>query len=203
MPIDTSAHYELRTFSGSRDTLRQMREHCWGEQGEKSFKVRQLAEAIVRDVWGKDYLSEILAIRAFASTQLVYRPDPLHVELIKTPERIADEVATYGKAQCDCDEVAEMIACLLLCIGRYAEFAVVGFGHAGDFSHVFARGKEPKSRDIMILDPVAGQKEREMADRVTTYEIWSLDEWKEPMRGDDPYSLTGLNGWPSWPRRAA
>lgn len=179
MPLD-STHYELRTFSGSRDTLRQMRDHCWGEHGEKSLRVRQLAEEIVRDIWPKDYFSEMLAIRAFATSKIIYRPDPLHVELIKTPERIADEVTAYGKAQCDCDEIGQMIACLLLVLGRYADFAVVGFGKPGDYSHVFARGREPKSGETIILDPVAGQKEREMANRVTTYEIWSLDEWAEP-----------------------
>lgn len=166
----------LSRFTGSPDTLNKMREQAWGARGEQSMRVRAVTEDMVSGVRGKDYLSEILAIRNFGMTHLRYLNDPLHVELIKDPERIIDEVQTNGVALVDCDEIAEILATMLMQLGRLAEFVVVGFGAKGDYSHVFARCKEPKSGQWIVCDPVAGSDERTMLSRVTTYEIWSLDE---------------------------
>lgn len=166
----------LSRFNGSPDTLNKMREQAWGPRGEQSMRVRTLTEDVVSGVRPKDYLSEILAVRNFGMTHLRYLNDPLHVELIKDPERIADEVRANGIALLDCDEIAEMIATMLMQLGRVAEYVVVGFGAPGDYSHVFTRCKEPKSGQWIVCDPVAGSDERTMLSRVTTYEIWSLDE---------------------------
>jgi hypothetical protein len=166
----------LRRFTGSSDTLEQMRRHVWGERGEKSPIVRQMTEEVVAGIWPKDYLSEIIAIRNFNASHLRYTNDPLHVEYIKDPERLVTEIRLQGHALADCDEIAELIATMALQIGRVAEFVVVGFGAPGEYSHVFARVKEPKSGRMIVCDPVAGTDERTMLSRVTTFEIWSLDE---------------------------
>lgn len=166
----------LSRFTGSPDTLRKMQEQAWGERGEQSMRVRALTEDVISGVKGKDYQSEILAVRNFGATRLRYTNDPLHVELIKDPERIADEVYANGVALVDCDEIAQMIATMLMQVGRVAEYVVVGFGAPNEYSHVFSRVKEPKSGRWLVCDPVAGSDERTMLSRVTTFEIWSLDE---------------------------
>jgi len=168
---------QMGRFHGAPDTLNLMREHSWGEHGEHSVLVRMVLEEIVRGVRGKDYLGEILAVRNWVTQRLRYVNDPLHVEYVKTPQRLCEEVLTHGLALADCDEMAQLIGTFGLQLGRESEFVVVGFGDPGDYSHVFARIKEPKSGQWIICDPVAGSDERTMADRVTTYELWSLDEF--------------------------
>lgn len=168
--------HRLSGFRGSADTLNLMREQAWGERGEQSVVVRMALEDITRGLWPKDYQSEILAVRNFCTSHLRYVNDPLHVKYVKDPERLVSEIADYGVAQADCDEIAELIATFGLQLGRQAEYVVVGFGSPGDYSHVFARIKEPKSGKWIVCDPVAGTDERTMLERVTTYEIWSLDE---------------------------
>jgi hypothetical protein len=166
----------LSRFNGSPDTLNRMREQAWGPRGEQSMVVRALTEDVVSGIRAKDYMGEILAVRNFGMTHLRYLNDPLHVELIKDPQRIVEEIRENGRALVDCDESAELIATMLMQLGRKAEFVVVGFGAAGDYSHVFARVKEPKSGGWIVCDTVAGSDERTMLSRVTTYESWSLDE---------------------------
>jgi hypothetical protein len=75
-----------------------------------------------------------------------------------------------------CDDIATLIATMSLQLGRICEFVVAGFGEPGHFSHVFVRVLEPKSGQWIVCDPVAGTNERQMLQRVTTYETWSLDE---------------------------
>lgn len=170
----------LRPFHGSPDTLEQMRQNAWGARGEKSARVRMLTEQVVRDVQAKDYLGEILAIRNFCTPRIRYTNDPLHVEWVRDPEALAERIETAGVVLADCEEIAQMIATMALTLGRKAEYVVVGFGERGRFSHVFTRVQEPKTNQWILTDPVAGTDERSMADRVTTWQIWSLDEWNPP-----------------------
>lgn len=140
------------------------------------MRVRSLAETITRELQPKDYLGEILAIRNFATEHIRYVNDPLHVELVKDPERLIEEMAAHGKAAGDCDDIACFIGTLALCVGRMAEFVVVGFEGPGSYSHVFTRVLEPKSNNWIVCDPVAGSQESRMLSRVKTFETWSLDE---------------------------
>lgn len=165
----------LSSFRGSSDTLQKMREQVWGPRGEKSLVVRTVTEQIVRELFPKDYLSEILAIRNWCTVNLRYTNDPLHVEWIKDPQRLVEEYLAHGRAVADCDEIAELIACMALQLGRRAELVAVGFGSPGAYSHVFTRVQEPKTSQWIVTDPVAGTDTEQMLARVTTFEVWSLD----------------------------
>jgi hypothetical protein len=147
-----------------------------GERGEKSMLVRSMVEQIVRQVQPKDYLGEILAVRYWVTERVHYVNDPLHTELVKDAQRLVEEVAAHGSAIGDCDDMATIIATMALQLGRVAEFVVVGFGEAGQYSHVFTRVKEPRSGEWVVCDPVGGTDERGMLDRVTTFYTVSLDE---------------------------
>lgn len=175
MPLWTPAH-TLSGFTGHPDTLRAMKRAALGERGEQSLYVRLRTEDIVRRIQPKSYLSEILAIRYWATESVLYRNDPLHVELIKDPQRMLEEQQTVGIATGDCDDIATLIASMALQLGRQARFNVVGFGEAGAYSHVFASVQEPRSQKWIVTDPVAGTDERGMLERVTTYYIVSLDD---------------------------
>lgn len=147
-----------------------------GPRGEQSLFVRRVTENVIRLVQPKDYLGEILAIRYWVTEHIRYTGDPLHVELVRDPQALLEEINEHGVVTADCDEIALLIATMCMQLGRVVEFVVVGFGDPGHYSHVFARVREPRSEAFVVVDPVAGTDERGMLDRVTTYYVVSLDE---------------------------
>lgn len=173
--IDTPPH-TLSGFTGSSDTLRAMVRAAQGPRGEKSMLVRNMMEQVTLRIQGKDYLGEIVAVRNFVAERVSYKNDPLHVELVKDPQRLIEEIIQRGMAVGDCDDMACLIGTMCTQLGRVCEYVVAGFGAKGQFSHVFVRVKEPKSGQWICCDPVAGTDERNMLQRITTYETWSLDE---------------------------
>lgn len=166
----------LSGFTGAPDTVRAMVRQAQGARGEKSMLVRSVVERITSGLQPKDYLGEIVAVRNWVAENVRYLNDPLHVELVKDPQRLVEEVMAWGKASADCDEIACLIGTMCLQLGRIVEFVIVGFGAPGSYSHVFCRVLEPKSGKWIVCDPVAGTGERGMLQRVTTYKTWSLDE---------------------------
>lgn len=163
-------------FSGSPDTLKAMIRAALGPRGEQSMLVRTTGEQIVSGLRPKEYLGEILAIRNWVAEHVRYQNDSLHVEIVKDPQRLLEECQARGIAVEDCDGIALLIGALALTLGRHAEFIVAGFGEQGHYSHVFCRVKEPRSGEWIVCDPVAGDGEAEMLRKVTTYQVWSLDE---------------------------
>jgi hypothetical protein len=173
----------VRPFRGPRDTLAKMADHVLGDFGERSMLVRQFTEFVTRDVWPKSYLSEILAIRNVFVQLSPWRPgtplfkytnDPRHVELVKTPERMVREIRESGTTVVDCDEVASMAATMLCQVGRRVELVAMGFVPAS-LSHVAVRAEEPKTHQWILLDGIAGPREREAAGRVKELLTWNLD----------------------------
>lgn len=175
----TSFHapsYQLSGFHGSRDTLRAMVSAALGLHGERSSLVRSATEEAIGKLFPKAYDSEILSICFWAMQKVRYVNDPMHLELVKTPERLVTEIRQRGFARGDCDDIACLIATMCLQVGRNAQFVVVGFGDKGSYSHVFARVQEPRTKKWIVCDPVAGSDVRSMLNKVKTYQIWSLDE---------------------------
>lgn len=155
-----------------------------GPRGEKSYLVRQFTERVTQHVAPKDYLGEILAIRnvflmpspwLHDGTPLFrYSNDPRHVEWIKDPQRLVEEIHERGSTILDCDEVAVMGATMALQIGREVELVALGFS-PGELTHVGFRVKEPKTNTWIWIDPVAGPREREAAATAKEILPWSLD----------------------------
>ena len=173
-PIADAPPTVIRPFNGPADTVREMIRAVVGPRGEQSTLVRGVKDHIIRDVQPKDYLSEILAVRNFVHEKCKYSNDALGVEQVQDPERICDQIIKHGKAVCDCDDIATLMAALCRQLGRETEFIIVGFGRAGSYSHVFVRVKEPKSGQWIVLDPVAGTNEAAMLRRVTTHQVWKI-----------------------------
>lgn len=160
-----------------------MAEVTLGDRGERSILVRRFTEWVLRDVWPKDYLGEIIAIRNClvqpsptlrGVPMFRYVNDPRHVEMVKTPERMVTEIMQYGTTQTDCDEQAVQAATMALQIGRHPQFVALGFA-PGSLSHVACRVKEPKSDTWIWLDSVAGPRERDAASKAKEILTWDLD----------------------------
>lgn len=175
MPQLASPPTEWAHFEGPHTTIEYMRKAVLGPRGVRSLPLRLLVERIVAGLQPKDYLSEILAIRNFAHAHVRYLNDPLTVELVKDPERFVEEIARFGVAVGDCDDIATFLAAMGLALGREAEFVTVGFGEPGNFSHVFTRIREPKSKEWIVVDPVAGTDEDRMLRRVSTWKSHAID----------------------------
>lgn len=176
MPAFPAPSYQLAGFNGSRDTLHAMVVAALGPGGERSPLVRAATEEAVGKLFPKAYDSEILSICFWVTQKVRYINDPMHLEMVKTPERLVTEIRGKGFARGDCDDIACLIATMCLLAGRNAQFVVVGFGEKGQYSHVFARVQEPRTKKWIVCDPVAGSDVRAMLRKVKTYQIWSLDE---------------------------
>lgn len=176
LALSPPSSVSLGKFRGTPQTLKLMRDYAIGSEGEQSFLVRQFAEAVVRQIAPKDYLSEILALYGWAKApQFRYTNDALHVEQVKSPQRILMEVQTMGSSLVDCDDTATLLAAMALTLGRRVQFVVAGFGAPGVFTHVFTRIQEPRSREWIIVDPVAGTRDAEMANRVAHVEFVEVE----------------------------
>jgi len=172
----------IRDFKGPEDTLKAMGRLALGPRGEQSHVVRRFVEWVIRDVWPKDYLGEIIACRnvflqkspARQGMLFRYLNDPRHVEWIKDPQRQVEEIEQSGSTVVDCDEIACMIATMALQLGREVEFVALGFAPQ-QLTHVGARVKEPKSDTWIWCDAVAGPREREAAQTAKEVLTYSLD----------------------------
>jgi hypothetical protein len=173
----------IKPFRGAKDTLRLMSELALGDRGERSAVVRRFTEWIVRDIAPKDYLGEILAVRHSLVQPSPTRPgtpmfryvnDPRHVEFVKDPQRMVEEIMQDGTTAVDCDEQALMVACMAMQIGRRPQFVALGFS-PGQLTHVATRVQEPKSNEWIWMDSVAGPREREAAEKSKEILIWDLD----------------------------
>jgi len=171
-----SPPHQITGFNGPSSTLSGMVRAIQGPRGEQSMLVRSMTEEVIGELFPKDYVGEISAICNWVAEHIHYTNDPLHVELLKDPQRLVEEIQTRGYARGDCDDLACLIATMALQVGRNAQLVVVGFGRKGDYSHVFARVQEPKSKKWIVCDPVAGSDVAGMLSRVTTFEVWSPDE---------------------------
>lgn len=176
LSLSPPGQVSLGKFRGTPQTLRLMIDYALGKEGEQSFMVRQAAESVVRSVPPKDYLSEILAIYGWAkSPKFRYTNDAYHVEQVKTPHRILTEVSSGGTSLVDCDDIATLIAAMALTLGRRCQFVVVGFGAPGVFTHVFTRVQEPRSKEWIAVDPVAGSRDVQMSKQVTQVDFVEVE----------------------------
>lgn len=178
------SHYNRATgttepYRGTDQTVAKMVQLVKGPRGERSLKVRRHAEQLVGNVRPKDYSSEVIAICRWWGNAARYTRDPLHVEMVRDPERLVDD-ALAGKLAADCDDMAVAIGASCLCIGAPIQFVTVGFRPRTRYepkvhTHVFVRAKDPRTGQWWVLDPVAGRRTANMLRRVKQYTIFEVD----------------------------
>lgn len=173
----------MRTYKGPADTLDEMAKNILGPNGERSIEVRRFTEWVIGEVTAKDYLGEILTLRNMLVQPSPFRPgvplirftnDPSHVEFLRTPERMVKDIIANGTVACDCDEYTCLAAAMLLAIGRGVELVAMGFA-PGSLSHVALRAREPKTGQWILVDGVAGPRERDAASKAVELMVRSLE----------------------------
>lgn len=189
-------------YRGTPQTVVKMFEIADGDRGQRSFKIRERAEDVIRYVRPKDYWSEMLAIYYWAcGPQFRYTRDPRKVEQIKDPMRMLWEIDRYGITLVDCDEYSTFLRSTIGSIGGKTRFATVGFrpkdsgkinqklfddpvfnlmtsSHPrlpGPFTHVFAQALKPGGIWVTI-DPVAGPRTPKMHRRVKQFRIYENED---------------------------
>jgi len=129
-----------------KDVVEWMRK--FAHQGKVT--VRPLVEDICRDVVPGDYASEALAIYHWVCKNIRYMRDPHDVEYVKQPSEV------IRTASADCDEIACLIASMLMACGNQASFTLMCFGPTLIPSHVFCSVMTPTGP--VPLDPVANRQ---------------------------------------------
>lgn len=165
-------------YRGTDHTVQRMIELMLGDRGERSLKVRRHTEQIVVNVRPKDYSSEMIAICRWWGNAGRYTRDPLHVEMLRDPERLVDDAAA-GKLAMDCDEYATAIGAGCLVLGTRVQIVTVGFrprlpGMSKVHTHVFVRGQDPRTKIWWVLDPVAGRRTAGMLKKVKQYTVFEV-----------------------------
>lgn len=201
-PVADNQHVRIERYRGTPQTVREMILLANGDRGQKSFKLRERVEDVIRHVRPRDYWSEVLAIYYWTcGPQFRYTRDPLRVEQVKDPLRMLWEIDTKGAALGDCDDLATFIMACIGAIGGEARIVTVGFRPVngrtprgtsmnepdlnlitsphprlpGPFSHVFCQAKKPRGGWV-TLDPVAGPRTESMHNRVKQARIYvSMD----------------------------
>jgi len=168
----------IEPYRGTDHTVAKMIELMLGPRGEQSNKVRRHTEQIVVNVRPKDYMSEMVAVCRWWGNAGRYTRDPIHVEMLRDPERLIDDV-NAGKAAVDCDDTAMAIGTGCMTLGARVQIVTVGFsarmpGAAKNHSHVFVRGQDPRSKIWWVLDPVAGRRTASMLKRVKQYTVFEV-----------------------------
>lgn len=96
--------------------------------GSRNPGIRLTAENIARPLPQRDFALETRAVEQWVRDRLRFTRDGLKVETLKTPQRILQEIAKYGRFVGDCDDASIIVATLLLCLGHQPAFQVLGRG---------------------------------------------------------------------------
>lgn len=120
----------------------------FAHKGKVDMRVRVLVEELCRQVESGDYASEALAIYYWVDRHIRYMRDIQNVEFLKEPGELVSGARTG-----DCDDIATLIAAMLLACGNECVFSLVSFNPAKVPSHVFCCVRTAEG--LIALDPVA------------------------------------------------
>lgn len=119
--------------AGIEETVRHMRRLVRDAEGRPL-----LARTAARIIAGaRTDGTAAVAIREWMDQHTRFEPDPVGVELIRTPEYMLEMVATTGEASGDCDDVAVLGAALGRAAGLPARFVLIGFRKGEPYQHVY------------------------------------------------------------------
>jgi transglutaminase-like putative cysteine protease len=103
------------------------------------------AKTVVSEVWGKDEIGQVKAIRRWVLEHTRFCRDPRGVELLHTPKWLLKTIELNYYAMIDCDDMAILTAALAKSIGLAARWIVLGFHDPkGPFTHVYTELGTPK-----------------------------------------------------------
>jgi len=149
------------------------------ERSSDALPVRALCEDLCAGLASKDYLSEYLAIYHCVLGRCRYMRDPRTIELVRKPAIIASEIMAGRVPSVDCDDEATFIAACIEAVGGTARIVTCAFRDMfydgrRQYSHVFVEAFEPKTREWIVLDPVAAERTKKMLRDIKAAKIWEI-----------------------------
>jgi hypothetical protein len=127
------------------------------ESAAGSPLVQRLARRIVLDagVPSHYYADEALAIGEYVKEKVRYSRDPEGYEQLQAPDLLINDIQA-GLAQGDCDDMALLVASLLLSIGHQPFFRMVRY-EAGDgpYAHIYVvdyEANQSGNKERIVLD---------------------------------------------------
>lgn len=153
--MDSSTPHALSANPTTQRVVGKMKHFAHGAGGKENLDLRALCEEIVADVEPGDYCGEALACYYWVCDNIRYTRDILGVEFVKWPIR------TLETGQGDCDDIAVLLAAMLMSLGNRCRFVLAGFDATGAPSHVFCAIVLPDGSAV-TLDPVANRVTRAM-----------------------------------------
>jgi hypothetical protein len=126
--------------------------------------VREFALKIIQaaGIPSHNYKEEALAIGDFVKQRMRYVRDPRESELLQDPVMLIEKLEKYGYAQGDCDDMALLIATLLLSTGHSPIYRAVRYkAPSGPFNHIYVILYErnyPGKPERVVLDAILKNK---------------------------------------------
>jgi len=164
-------------YSGAPQTIEVMRDAALEDADH--FETRQIAESVCEWLDSKDYTSEYFALYHFLLQRTRYMRDPRRTELVRAPYVVSRQILAGHRPSLDCDDMACWLAAAVTSVGGRAEFCTVAFERMfyegkPQYSHVFTRALEPRTRCMLVLDPVAAEKTPQMLRRIKAAATWPV-----------------------------
>lgn len=177
LPKGTAPAERLIPYRGAPQTVGVLVDAALDSQ--RTYAVRQLAEAFCSGLDSKDYASEYLAIYYGVLQTTRYMRDPRTVELVRSPKMIAESILRGERPNLDCDDLSTLIAALTLSVGGASRLVTVAFQNMffngeRQYSHVFAQAQVPQTGAWVIIDPVAAENTPSMRRRIVAAKTWRV-----------------------------
>lgn len=151
-PLDNGAKGNLKTVDYM---VKMARNNCADPE------VRQLAENILGYYNTKDmyYLDEAIAIGDYVKKFVRYVRDPNGVEMLTDPKTMIDKLKR-NEAKGDCDDMALLVATLLLAVGIQPYFVIVKYNkNSNGFNHIYVvvceKNHGSKNPRRLVIDAIA------------------------------------------------
>lgn len=145
--MDNATPHTIKPNATMVDTLKAMRKAAL--DARRDLTVRGLVEKICENVAQGDYAGEVLAIYYWVCRNIRYMRDPPGVEMVKIPRKLLETRAG------DCDDIATLLASMLMLAGNTVRFAVAGFTPHESYGHVYVEVVTPHG--VIAVDPVANR----------------------------------------------
>jgi len=127
------------------------------QDGARDPLVIAAAHEVVRAIPERDDAATMGALLSAVRRRMRYTPDPIDVELVKTPHAILEEASRdpNGRFVGDCDDASVLLAALLGAVGLHSRFVVIPADQArpGEWSHVYVSARASDGRWV-ALDPI-------------------------------------------------
>lgn len=164
--MNAKTPHTIKSNASMTDTLKAMRKATL--DARRDLEVRALVEKICENIAQGDYAGEVLAIYHWVCRHIRYMRDPPGVELVKTPRQL---LATKAG---DCDDMATLLAAMLMLAGNSVRFAIAGFSAGESYSHVYVEVMTPHG--VIVVDPVANRDTAKMLGDMRHRKVFPVSE---------------------------